>query len=231
MGTPVASTQGLLKQWLLVKTQSMSFVQISPKLPWVHSPVPAHVKLSPQSLPHRPQLCGSTWVSVQVPLQQVSPVPQQVAAELPVQTRSERQHAPATTVNPLSQAVAKHFPPTQATAVACCTALGSQCLEQPPQFCGSLLVSVQIAVPPGAGSGQQSGVAPGQDLPHWPQCRGSMSRSTQLPPQHAGDPRVPSMHDLSHSPQWRVLLLRSTQKVSQQSGMALGQVPVPQSTS
>jgi hypothetical protein len=32
-GTPFASTQGLLKQWLLLKTQSMRFVQISPKLP------------------------------------------------------------------------------------------------------------------------------------------------------------------------------------------------------
>jgi hypothetical protein len=195
-GLPFALRQ-LASEQSLVNEQGAFAEQVWPKLPTVHS-LPRQL-MPPQELPQDPQLFGSTLRSVQLPLQQVSPVPQQVVVEPVPQTRGPvGQHAPATTVNPLSQAVARHFPPTQATSVACCTALGSQCLEQPPQFCGSLLVSVQSAVPPG--SGQQSGVEPGQVVSQSPQCWGSMSRSTQLPSQHCGDPRVPSLQEtaLSH---------------------------------
>jgi hypothetical protein len=70
-------------------------LQISPKLPWVHS-LPAQL-MPPQERPQDPQLFGSTLRSVQLPLQQVSPVPQQETVAPVPQTRVLRQQVPLTT--------------------------------------------------------------------------------------------------------------------------------------
>ena len=145
--------------------------------------------MPPQELPQDPQLFGSTLRSAQLPLQQVSPVPQQDIFEPVPQTLLVGQHAPATTVKPVLQAVARQFPTTQATAIASGTALGWHRRAQPPQFSRSLEVSVQSPL-------QQVGVAPAvQVVVQSPQCCRSLSRSAHVPPQQAGDPRVPSLQE------------------------------------
>lgn len=182
-------------------------------------PPPNAMQISPaaQTLPQPPQLNGSVFVLTQPPLQVRVPVGHVVVVvqAVPMQRCAAVHivpHVPQSALLTLlthappgphaaPPAAQEHVPPEQ-------TSPSLQGAPQPPQFNGSVIVSVQAFVPPPIGHdvvlpGQAQVLAvhvspAAQRLPHMPQLRGSVVRSAHVPKPHitpgAGQVQAPLMH-------------------------------------
>lgn len=211
--------------------------------PQVHIPSVHPSALSPQELPHPPQLLASVRVFLQVPLQhsslplQVRPQAPQWATELLVSLQEPSQHfwlpaqagplphlhTPSTQLSPSAQAGSQGTSVVQVPATH--VSSDEQVTPQPPQLLGSESVLMQAPPqhprplsqggPPPHRHAMSMHVSPG------PQA-GEHSGISQAPPTQTSPASV--SQGASQKPQWSVEVCRSAQVPPQQVS------PVPQAS-